>query len=357
MRIAIVGGGIFGTTIAWNLAKYKLHVDVYESNRDILCGASAINQYRIHQGYHYPRSDDTAQSTRYSAPSFLATYPEANISHYDHFYCIASEHSLTNAEEYLEFLRRNELDYEEITPPSMVKPNKVELCVKVRENLFDPDVLRELIRERLNKYGVKVIHQHATRALMDNYDLVILATYSRNNEFLSGDTEHQQQGQFEVCEKPIVRLPDIYSGVSLVMMDGPFMCFDPLGETDQFVLGNVVHAIHHTNVGELAEIPQELEPFINQGHIGNPPVTRIGRFIESAAEFFVDFGKAEHIASMYTVRTVLPNHEDDDARPTLVRRIHDNLISVFSGKIDTCQITAEEVLNIIEHKSVLEIRT
>ena len=62
MKIAVIGGGIFGVTTAIRLAKNH-HVDLYEKNSDILQSASGINQYRLHRGYHYPRSNETALSS------------------------------------------------------------------------------------------------------------------------------------------------------------------------------------------------------------------------------------------------------------------------------------------------------
>ena len=58
--------------------------------------------------------------------------------------------------------------------------------------------------------------------------------------------------------------------------------------------------------------------------------------------------KAEHIGSMFTFRTVLPNKEKDDARPTLVDKIDDKIFNVFSGKIGTCVEAANEVINEIK---------
>ena len=59
-RVAVVGGGIFGCTTAWKLAKNGYEVDLFEKNDDIITQASSINQYRLHRGYHYPRSKETA---------------------------------------------------------------------------------------------------------------------------------------------------------------------------------------------------------------------------------------------------------------------------------------------------------
>ena len=61
--------------------------------------------------------------------------------------------------------------------------------------------------------------------------------------------------------------------------------------------------------------------------------------------------EAEYIGSMFTIRTVLPNREHDDARPTIIKKIGDRLITVFSGKIPTCVDTAEEILKIIKEKN------
>ena len=72
---------------------------------------------------------------------------------------------------------------------------------------------------------------------------------------------------------------------------------------------------------------------LNKGIVENPSITNIDKFIESAKTFFVDIDKAKHIGSMFTFRTVLPNRDKDDARPTLVENVTDKIFNVFSGKI------------------------
>ena len=54
-RCAVVGGGIYGVTVATKLKVSGYDVDLYESDSQILNRASGINQYRLHRGYHYPR--------------------------------------------------------------------------------------------------------------------------------------------------------------------------------------------------------------------------------------------------------------------------------------------------------------
>ena len=130
-------------------------------------------------------------------------------------------------------------------------------------------------------------------------------------------------------------------------MDGPFMCIDPLGDTDYHVMGNVVHAIHSTNIGKFPEYDSKFDDLLNKGIVKNPSITNIDKFIESAKKFFVDIEKSEHIGSMFTFRTVLPNRDSDDARPTLVEKPSDKVFNIFSGKIGTCVSAAEELLEYV----------
>ena len=154
--------------------------------------------------------------------------------------------------------------------------------------------------------------------------------------------------QFEICEKPVVKLPNNFQNKSIVVMDGPFFCIDPFGESGNYVLGNVEHAIHQRNIGMYPIIDKKFESILNNG-IVKTPFTKFAKFIESAKDYIPDIEKAEHIGSMFTIRTVLPNLEKTHARPTIVSEIQENTITVFSGKIGNCVQAAEEVLDKIKN--------
>ena len=49
MKIAIIGSGFFGSTLAIYLSK-KHKVDLYEKQKSIFNGASSANQFRFHSG-------------------------------------------------------------------------------------------------------------------------------------------------------------------------------------------------------------------------------------------------------------------------------------------------------------------
>ena len=175
--------------------------------------------------------------------------------------------------------------------------------------------------------------------MISKYDYTVVCTYSNINTLLP----NPQLYQFEVCEKPIAKLPDNFKGVGIVVMDGPFMCIDPYEDTEFHVLGNVVHAIHSRNVGYFPNIPNNLKPFLNKGIINSPPITNFSKFVQSCRKFLNIEGDIEHIGSMFTVRTVLANHDHDDARPSLVKKHLDNIFSIYSGKISTAVNTANQI--------------
>ena len=341
-RCAVVGAGIYGITAAIKLRTAGYSVDLYEAEDDIMKAASGINQYRIHRGYHYPRSCDTIQSCKNNEESFIKYYNPAVVDEYDHYYAIATNESLTTAEQYLSVLDKSKLKWDIVD----TLPN-CDLTIKVDEKLYNPTVLTKLCKKRLIGSGVNLILNQRVQKLKD-YKHVVYAAYSCLNELL--DSWDMQEYQFELCEKPVFQLPEQYKNKSIVIMDGPFMCFDPLADTNYHLGGNVVHAIHVRNVGEIPEIPSVYKKYLNKGLITNPKYTNVDRFIESAKKFFPDIEKAKHIGSMYTIRTVLPNKDKTDERPTIVTQKSDNFV-LFSGKVGNCVEAADKIIKLINNEN------
>ena len=334
-NIDVVGGGIFGVTCAWMLSKNGYFVTLYEKDDDIMKSASGINQYRLHKGYHYPRSDDTALSSVKGEKSFLKYYGDSIIREVDNYYCISNTDSKVTPEQYIDFMHRIGLEYE-IVETDLVRNDSIDLCVKVKESIFNSEKLKQICKNLLGMYCVKVKTNYEYTKTNDN--LTINCTYANKNK-LSVDKRNLQ---FELCEKPVVKLSDKFRKKSFVIMDGPFMCIDPYGDSEYHVMGNVVHAIHHSNVSKYPSVPEEFESLLNKGIIKNPSITKISKFIETANKFFKEID-IEHIGSMFTIRTVLPNRDYDDARPTLCDRVN-GTIDVLSGKIGTCVDLANKIV-------------
>ena len=338
-KCAVVGGGIYGVTAAIKLKTIGFNVDLYEAEDDIMKAASGINQYRVHRGYHYPRSYDTIMSCKNNEPSFIKYYHRSIVNNnIDHFYSISSKDSLTSPEEYLSILDKTGLEWEIVESQP-----ECDLTIRVNEKLYNHNTLRKICNERIYGNGVNLILNTKITKELKGYKYKIYATYASLNDLASIKKDYQ----FELCEKPIFKLPSKYKNKSMVIMDGPFMCFDPLADTDYHLAGNVVHAIHIRNIGNKPEIPTVYKKYINKDIIKNPKYTNVNRFIESAKKFFPEIENSKHVGSMYTIRTVLPNKDKTDERPTIVNKIDNNFI-LFSGKVGNCVEASEIIISNIK---------
>jgi len=340
--IGVVGGGIFGSMAAIMLAQEGCRVTLYEKDKDILLRATRMNQLRIHRGYHYPRSLETALECRLSAPIFKAYFPGAiSTKPVRHMYAIAAQDSKTSSLEYEKFMNRAGLAYSRLDESdsfySLANKQKFAAIYDVEEDTYDPIALQALCRKKLEESGVKVELNTTVVPTELREDAIVTATYSEVFD------QHANY-QFEICEKPIVKLPKEYQNVSLVIMDGPFMCFDPLPGTDLHLMGHVVHAIHHTNFGDKPYIPNELSEYVVRGYVASPTITNFSSFKKTMLEFFPGAQPIEHIGSYFLIRTVLSNRDHDDARPTIVKKVEDNYYEVFSGKVTVAPKAAQKIV-------------
>lgn len=349
-KVAVIGGGIFGVTIACKLAK-NFSVDLYEKGSDIMQAASGINQYRLHRGYHYPRSPETAISSLSSEPSFRKEYGEVLIDDVDIFYCIAKKNSKISKNEYLKFLKKHQLEYQ-ISKNPLVNQDKITLTIKAIESLIDPHKLKMIAWRRLKKSKVNVLlNTYADHKIYKNYNFAIVCTYAHINKLIKKHKDKHQDYQYELCEKIVVKLPQDFKKKSIIILDGPFMCVDPFGKTGMYVMGNVIHAIHRNNIGKHPKISKRFTNFLNKGVIKNPPITNFKKFIQSTEQFIPKIKYAKYFGSMFTFRTVLPFKDDTDERLTTITQIGDKVFTVFSGKIVNCVQTSEEILNKLKQLS------
>lgn len=341
MRIAIVGGGLFGCTAAIHLARAGHKVELYDKSDRILGAASGINQFRLHQGYHYPRSPETARECQAALKSFASEYGAAVLRGGDRFYAIAGDGSRVSGADYLAFCNRHGLPFSRFEPIS----DALDVMIKVAEASIDPVMLQALVMAKLVRASVIVRTEAAAhRGLLDDFDQVIVASYAGTNDVLAEFDRPTSTFQFEVVEKPVIKLPEKYRDFGMVVMDGPFCCVDPLGATGLHVMGHVTHAIHATNVGLHPEVPEHLKCYLNRGIVEKPEGSCFDKFIAAGREFIPFLDKAEHVGSMFTVRAVLPDMDATDARPTLVTRLDESVIRVFSGKLGcACQAATRVV--------------
>lgn len=343
MRINVVGAGIFGCTAAIHLKRAGFDVEVHEKRDDIMQGATSQNQFRLHSGLHYPRSPATGRQCRAGNVSFMKEYGAAVIvpsNRNQQVYCVAREGSLTGPGGFDNFCREENLPARimEVREP-MLNPDTIDMAWSVLESRVDPARLRTIVENTLKALEIPV-HLNSTikaGAPADNC-INVYCTYSPP---LNGNGTYRWQ----VVEKPVFRLPKVWNNLSVVVMDGPFCCVDPLGKTGLSVMGHVTKAVHYQGGVDPSELKLWWKDSLNHGiqHLGRH--SQWEEMLEDAVRYMPFVSKADYQGSFLTVRCVI-NHPDD-ARPTEVTVEGERQLRVFSGKLGTCVDAAREVVRMV----------
>lgn len=346
MRIAVVGAGIFGCTVAIHLARKEHEVVLIEKQDSILRGATTANQLRLHRGFHYPRSPETIAECKSGSDLFREEYGPAVDYGGRQFYALARDsEQQTNPMQYEKVVRDNGLVLRlHENPPFTLNYDYIEACYEVSEAHINLPILRNLVWQRLFDWGVDCRFE-CDVAIDDDtfsgYDKVILCTY--------GNEAHSHlRKRYELIEKPVIFTFDPqWEQNSLVVMDGPFFSCDPLLGSPHHLLGHVMHCIHDAYDSALKpEFDHPAMMFVDKGCV---PASHLGgtsnfvNFLDDIERFWPGIGDCDHLGSYFTIRTVLSGVDSTDERPTIVTPIDDKYINVFSGKIGNCVDAALEV--------------
>ena len=99
----IFGAGIFGLYAAYILVKRGLNVAIFETDFAPFQRGSYINQARVHNGYHYPRSVSTASKTAEYYKRFSKDFFFAINNKFKKIYAVSEKNSLVNAIQFKKF--------------------------------------------------------------------------------------------------------------------------------------------------------------------------------------------------------------------------------------------------------------
>lgn len=341
MKIAIIGAGFFGSTIALKLCK-KHSVDLFEKNKEILNKASKINQFRFHLGYHYPRSSKTLKEIKSSYKLFIKFFSNKVFERTINYYAVANKKSKVSFKKYLKILKKFRLKYK-ITNKKFPEISNLILSEEKVLNYFK---FKKILMEKLKKSRVNLyLKKELNKKDIKNYDKVIVCTYSHNNILLENLTGKKKlnKNRYELIEKIIVKLPKKYKNKSYVVVDGKFVCLDPY-------LGTKYHLLSDVKNSKL-EIVKKIKPifrsskkrYLDDKIHKNLSISNFKKFINHGSIYLPFLTKAKYIGSFFIVRTIKQNVEKTDERIGDIKNIDKKFISILSGKWNTCVNIANKV--------------
>lgn len=349
-KIAIIGSGYFGCTLAFFLSKNKnLTIDIFEKENEILRGVSSSNQQRFHKGYHYPRSPKTVFEIAHSEKDFLNFYGKDVLGKTNNYYGISKKNSRTSFSNYLSFLKDHQLKYNLIN--KKIFSDSVSPALKTEEKNLNFFKIKKKIIKLIQKKNINVnFNYNFKRKDFFNYDKIIIAAYDQNNRILKNlgfKNSKLEKFKYELIEKIVIKLPSKYKKNSYIVLDGKFGCVDPyLGTNYHLLSDNLLSKIEITR-GYLPIFKNFKKKFINKGLVYELKNSKFKEIKNRLSKIMPFLQYAEYVGSFYATRTIKNNVEKTDERKSYFRIIDNKVITVLAGKWINCVTIAKKLRKIL----------
>lgn len=362
--VLVVGGGFFGMYLAEYLSQKGFKVLLTEKNHDFMQRASLVNQARVHNGYHYPRSILTALRSRISFPRFVEEFAECIDNKFDKYYMIGKVLGNVTGKQFEKFCQRIGASCEpapsKIT--NWVNPNLIEGVYQTVEYAFDSVKLKEFMLQRLlvagvdfrletevisvqldnrGRLGVVLRNMDGSQEYVHGLDHVFNCTYSMINAINIRSGIKRIPLKHEMTEIALVQIPKELNSCAVTVMCGPFFSFMPFPSRDCHSFSHVRYTPHyewHDRDGK---------PYIDAHHHYDQVEKRSawGAMWRDAVRYMPILEETRYLESIWEVKTVLPRSESDDSRPILFKPNYgvNGYHCIMGGKIDNVFEVIKEI--------------
>ncbi len=334
MKVVIIGAGIYGCHIASVLIEHGFDISIYEQKSSIFEMASGNNQFRLHLGFHYARDYNTRQQSKLGFEYFLCRYEKFTKSFVNNLYIIPKHDSLIDYKTYLAIFRHEDHLMEVREPSEFDFLKNTDGVVSVDERVILISELKQhfsvLLKDHIN-FNTTVTNELFEQFCLD-FDYVIDCTWGKllpSDEFF-----------FEVTHLGYYRcLNKKYLNYGLTYVDGSLCSLYPTEIEDVFTLSSVSYTPLFKS-----EILDEANSFMED--ITEEVLVQNSEKMEAQMQkyfptFLENFKLESHQISMKSKIKGL-----NDPRDCRISK-KGNVISVFSGKIDTLFIAEEFIINTV----------
>ena len=371
--LVVLGAGIFGSYAARHFSRQGRRVLLVDREHRPWNKASAVNQARVHSGYHYPRSIKTARLANDHRRRFLDEHDYAINSKFVAYYAIEKRNSLTNAAQFERFCNKLDIGLIESKRVDLFNHDRFEAMYEAEEYSFDPLLIRQSYYAAIEETSVETLFgwypseverggDHWILSLASDGEEkrrvvraqnVINATYANINTInrLFGVTEIQVA--HELSEMVIVHC-EALADIGLTIMDGPYISIMPYGKSGLSSLSSVRYTHTAYSAAPDPVFPcQEKRDDCTPSSVRNctdcrvKPPSNARKMLKQLSNYLAkDFQVFKHGALM-TVKTKLRSSMRDDGRPTEVHTYSRVPFfgCVFSGKINSIYEVEEFNLN------------
>ena len=358
----IIGAGLYGLYSALFCSKMKQTILVLETDSGPFMRATYINQARVHQGYHYPRSISTALKSAGYFDRFNKDYGFCINREFDQIYATSTNYSWSDGKQFWSFCKAANIPCEELNPRTYFKKDMCDGAFKTREYTYDAMILKKYMLEKLSEQGERVVIQYDAKICEIKKDcdvftiktesgesyqseFVLNASYAGTNQILELAGFEKFGIKYELCEITLCKANEKLKEVGFTIMDGPFFSIMPFGKTEYHSLTSVTFTPHATCYESLPcfTCQGKSNGYCSPLRLGNcnqcsaKPVSAYPYMANLARKYMKDEYDFSYKESLFSMKPILMSSEIDDSRPTVIRKYCENptFIGVLSGKINT----------------------
>lgn len=357
----IIGAGLYGLYSAQYRGAAGDKILVLEYDDAAFKRATFINQARVHNGYHYPRSYSTAiKSARYFK-RFNDDYGFTLLTKFDQVYATSSEFSWSDANQFRKFCEAAGIRCEEVSTKKYFKDGYCDGAFLTEEYTYDAQILKKYFLEKLAELpNVKVQYGARIQSIENNGNeyvialadgtkaksaFVLNATYASVNQIQNMLGFEHFKIKYELCEIILCNVNDKLKDTGLTVMDGPFFSIMPFGRTGYHSLTAVTFTPHKACKESLPHFNcmERSNGFCSPLQLGNcddcpaRPESAWPYMSNLARKYMRDDLTFEFDHTLFSMKPILLASEIDDSRPTVIKifTTQPTFVSVLSGKINT----------------------
>ena len=347
IKIAIVGGGFYGCYFAKKLKdkfKSKIELHIFEKNKKLIIEAGSNNQYKLHLGYHYPRSMYTIRQTIEGSKKFkkefsnFIFYPRKNIY-------LIHKNSFVKAQKFYKIFKKFglKIKYFNIKKLQFIKNfSDFEKAFKTEEGVIKFNKLNTFLINKVESYcnvfkSVKIKEINSKKGFLiddksnvySNYDYIINCSYTNPNMGL----ENKFILKYELAGMVKIKNP-FKDKIGVTIMDGEFVTLYP---RDQYY--SSLSSVRHTPIKRFRKL-EDLNKFQNKFNLKKN--NRIQLIVRDVRKYFNQKLKIKYSKLIIAPKAKIYN-DAKDQRPSLIRK-NKKTFSILAGKIDVAPIIFEKLL-------------
>eukprot|EP00316_Scyphosphaera_apsteinii_P011859 CAMPEP_0119314900 /NCGR_PEP_ID=MMETSP1333-20130426/34087_1 /TAXON_ID=418940 /ORGANISM="Scyphosphaera apsteinii, Strain RCC1455" /LENGTH=439 /DNA_ID=CAMNT_0007320101 /DNA_START=404 /DNA_END=1723 /DNA_ORIENTATION=- len=367
-KIAIIGGGIYGCHNAFMLAKEGFDVTLFDKEDKLFAGASGYCAFRIHRGYHYPRSQRTRDLCALDHDLFMEMYGHLTRQEgIEKIFLISSDgRSNIDYGTFVHVMNGDELPMDPVDMKAYGFKNSEGAFMASEEPMLYADYPREWFERELIDSGCKLLlgeEKGYVKEVCDSpegngmvaingqsFDFAVNCTYNQAFSYSPRDYTFR----FELCLVPVAALKEGQEPLSFGVFDGPFPSIEPynfLGPLPaRFAAyeGRQLYQIWHVKhiVWKRYDDAQEAWKALKEGLSEEDVAKGVADTMLDLRKFYPKFDdRFEVVGHNLAIKTMVSSASS--TRPLIVvndKSIHPRFFTIFSSKLSSVFSASQELL-------------